>query len=397
MAERMPIEAVTLGERHLLRRLQGPALAGGLVGLLGVALGWWRQPDRVFPAYLLGFLFWFSIALGSLAVLMLQHVAGGRWGATIRRVLEASTRTLPLLALLFVPVLLGTAQLYEWARPEVVAHDPVLQHKRLYLNVPFFAVRAILYFGCWLILAWLLNRWSLEQDHNPSVSLQRKLENLSRGGLVLYVLTITFASIDWVMSLEPHWYSTIYGILFLGGQGLAAFAFTVPVIVALAGDDAARRIISPDRLQDLGKLMLAFVMLWAYFAFSQFLIIWSGNLPEETPWYLARLHGGWQVLAVGIIVFHFALPFGLLLSREVKRIGRTIAAVALVVLFMRAVDLAWMVLPAFFPGRLSIHWLDAAAWVGIGGLWFAAFVWQLSERPLFPLNAEAFAGEGRRQ
>jgi hypothetical protein len=209
---------------------------------------------------------------------------------------------------------------------------------------------------------------------------------VSRGGLLLFTLTMTFASIDWVMSLEPHWYSTIYGILFIGGQVLSAWAFVIPVLVRIAERPPFSAYITADQFHDLGKLLLAFVMIWSYFAFSQFLIIWSGNLPEETPWYLNRLRGGWQWLGGAEIVVHFALPFLVLLSRDLKRNGPMLAAVALGVLFMRFVDLFWMIQPAFSPGAFALHWLDAVTLVGVGGLWLSQLIGQLKTRPVLPLR-----------
>jgi hypothetical protein len=378
-------EDFRLPEDHPMRRLQLPALAVGGGGLVLSGIGWMIDPQQFFRSYLIAFLFWSGIALGSLAVLMLQHVTGGTWGAVIRRVLEAATRTLQVVLLLYVPIVLGFSYLYEWAHADVVANDEILLHKSFYLNVPFFFVRLAIYFGVWLVLAYFLNRWSLEQDTEPGPGVERRLEYLSRGGLLLYSLTMTFASIDWAMSLEPHWFSTIYGMLFIGGQVLAAFAFVIPVMASLATGPVAKYV-GADQFHDLGKLLLAFIMVWAYFAFSQFLIIWSGNLPEETPWYISRLAGGWQAMGGAIILFHFALPFAILLSRDLKRDARRLQVVAVALLFVRFVDVYWMVEPAFSPGRLAVHWLDVTTLIGVGGIWLAAFFRQVGTRPLLPVG-----------
>jgi hypothetical protein len=300
-------------------------------------------------------------------------------------VLESGTRTLPLMALLFVPLALGLPVLYEWARPEAVAHDPALQHKSLYLNVPFFLLRTAFYFAVWLTVARFLNRWSLVLDSAPDARVRRRLEMLSRAGLLLYGLTMTFAAVDWAMSLEPHWFSTIYGVMFMGGQGLSTFAFVIPVAAVLADRPPFSRVIKPEQFHDLGKLMLAFVMLWAYFALSQYLIIWSANLPEEIPWYLRRRQGGWQWIGLALVLAHFVLPFVVLLSRDVKRHARVIAGVALTLIGARFLDLFWLVRPAFENG-VSVHWLDPATALAIGGLWMWTFVWQLKTRPLVPLH-----------
>jgi hypothetical protein len=303
----------------------------------------------------------------------------------VRRLLESGARTLPLMAVLFVPIAADLPALYEWARPEA-AHDPGLVRKQLYLNAPFFLGRAGFYFAAWILVTAFLVRWSHRQDATGDPRAAERLELLSRGGLVLLGLTMTFASVDWAMSLEPHWFSTIYGILFMGGSVLTAFAIVIAVAASLARRTPVADVVTAAHFHDLGKLLLAFVMLWAYFAFSQFLIVWSGNLPEEIPWYLRRLRGGWEWLALALIVFHFALPFALLLSRGLKRQKRTLAAVAIALVAVRIMDVFWMVAPAFRPEGLAVHWLDAAALVGIGGLWFALFVRRLSGAPVVPLR-----------
>ncbi len=370
---------------HVLRRIQRAALTAGIIALAGCGLGAVASPAQFLRSYLVAYLFWFGIALGCMAILMIHHIAGGAWGAVIRRVLESGTRTLPLMALLFLPLALGLSSLYEWARPEAVAHDPILQHNRVYLNVPFFLVRAAFYFTVWLTIAVFLNRWSLDQDRTTDPAVGRRLELLSRGGLLAIGLTMTFASIDWVMSLDPRWYSTIYGILVMGGQVLAAMAFVIPIMALLARGPLSG-IVTAEQFHDLGKLMLAFVMLWAYFSFSQFLIIWSANLPEEIPWYLRRMSAGWQAMSVGIILFHFILPFLVLLSRDVKRDAGALAGVALFILFLRFVDVFWLVTPAFSPTAFAVHWMDLVTPVAVGGIWLWVFVWQLQGRPLLAIN-----------
>jgi hypothetical protein len=381
-----PAGDYSLAREHFVHRVQRPALIIGLVALGSCLAGASVSPQQFFRSYLIAYLFWFGIAMGCLAILMIHHIAGGAWGAVIRRLLESGTRTLPLLALLFLPLIAGMQQLYEWAQPEHVAHDALLQHKSFYLNAPFFMARAAFYFTAWIMLVVFLNRWSLEQDRTADPRVQRRLELLSRGGLVIVGLTMTFASIDWVMSLEPHWYSTIYGIVTMGGQVLTAMAFVIPVAALLADRGPLAGVAENEQFHDLGKLLLAFVMLWTYFALSQFLIIWSANLPEETPWYLRRLQGGWQWLALALVLFHFALPFLVLLSRDVKRDARALAVVATAMVLVRFADLFWMVTPAFHPAQLRIHWLDAGTVIGIGGVWLWAFVWQLEGRPLVARN-----------
>lgn len=368
-----------------LDRLKVRALVAGVVALAVCALGLFVSPPAFYRAYLVAYLFFLGVALGCSALLMLYHLTGGGWGVVLRRTLESASRTLPLLAILFVPLAFGLRELYLWADPEVVAADPGLQHKSAYLNVPFFLGRAAFYFAVWAAFAFVLNRWSAEQERTNDPRLPRCFQLLSGPGLGLYGLTVTFAAIDWIMSLQPLWWSTIFGVLVGCGQLLSGLAFAVAVLLLLAARPAFAGVLSPQRLNDLGNLLLAFVMLWAYMSFSQFLLIWSGNLPEETPWYTRRLGTGWQWVGVILIAFHFALPFALLLSRDVKRNLPTLAAVAVGVLCMRLLDVFWLVVPSVHAEDLRrLVWTDLFAPVGIGGVWLWCFLWQLGKRPLTP-------------
>ena len=372
--------------RNLLDRIQQRSLMVGAGGLMLCIVGAFFNSEQFFRSYLLAYLFWIGIALGSFALLMLHHLVGGAWGFVIRRLLESATRTFPLMAMLFLPFILGMHDLYIWARLEEVAADEILQHKSLYLNVPFFLLRTVLYFSIWIGVSYFLNRWSREQDRRSDPSPGRRLGMLSGPGLVLYGGTVTFASIDWAMSLEPHWFSAVYGIMFLVGQILATLAFAITVLALLANHEPFSRVLAPNHFHDLGNLMLAFVMLWAYIAFSQYLIIWSGNLPEEIPWYIHRASGGWEWIGLFLFFFHFFLPFLLLLSRRTKRSVRSLGTVAVAMMVVRLVDLFWLVVPAFHQTALRIHWMDLMAPIGVGGIWIAVFVWQLKGRPLLPLH-----------
>src|SRR5262245_23396405 len=345
--------------------------AVGIASLVLMAIGLAISREQFFRSYLWAFLFWFGIGLGCLPLLMIYHLVGGSWGFTIRRIIESGTRTLPLMALLFIPILFGIHDLYEWSRSAIVAQSKILQGKRLYLNTPFWMIRAAFYFGVWVFYARRLTTLSRAEDKGAATA--RRFQRLSAPGLVVYGLTISFAAFDWAMSLEPQWYSTIYGMWWMVSQGLAALAFAVVILAALSERPPLSNVARGGVFQDLGNLLLAFVMLWAYLSFSQLLIIWSGNLPEEIPWYLSRLRHGWQWLAVLLLVFHFAAPFFLLLARFVKRRAATLGAIALLVLAARVVDTFWVVTPAFSPDRLAVHWLDLFAFVGIGGIWCAAY------------------------
>jgi hypothetical protein len=370
--------------------MQKRSLAVGLIAAVLCAGGALIFPPVFFRAYLSAYIFWIGIPVGALALLMLHHLVGGRWGFMIQRVLEAAIQTLPLMALLFIPLLFGLADLYPWAQTEVVAADPLLQQKAAYLNIPFFIARAVAYFAVWIVLGRLLVTWSLQQDRSADDTLTLRLQRLSGPGLVLYGLTVSFAVIDWIMSLEPKWYSTIFGMIFMVSFGLAAMALAILATRFLESEKPLAQVVSPDRWHDLGNLLLALVMFWAYLNFSQFLLIWSENLAEEIPWYLHRIGGGWEWVAVALILFQFALPFILLLSRNTKRDSRTLAAVAAAILFMHWLDILWMVVPAFYPARFHFHWLDIAAPVAIGGLWLAAFIGYLKARSLLPLHDPRF-------
>lgn len=355
-----------------------------VLGIIGCFLGA-RQGDQFFRSYLFGFLFWTFLSVGATALLMIQHLTGGMWGVVNRRLLEAASRTFPLLALLFVPVALGVGSIYPWARPEALA-DPILLLKAPYLNVPFFLGRAVFFFAVWAILAAFLNRWSLSMDAaGADEGLATRLENLSGAGLVILALTTTFASIDWAMSLSPHWFSTIYGFLFMVGGILSAWSFVIVLVAFWGGEKPLDRVATPTFVHDMGKFLLAFVMLWAYVNLSQFLIIWSGNLPEEIPWYRTRLAPPWGLMGQALLIFHFAVPFLVLLSRDLKRARRRLGVVAGLVFFMRIVDLSWVVGPELHPST-SVHLLDLASWAAVGGIWLWFFVRELKKRPMLPVG-----------
>jgi hypothetical protein len=375
-----------------LDRLQQRALVVAIIGLVAAAIGAFTNLDQFYRSWLIGFLFCLGLALGSLALLMLQHLSGGQWGMVARRVFEASSRTLPLMVLMFIPVLFGTRELFLWARPEAVTGDPILQFKAPYLNVPFWIGRAVFYFAIWLLMSVLLNRWTAQQDRGEAVTTADsvRFRVVSAPGLLAYVLTMTFASVDWIMALDPHWFSTVFGLLTVAGHGLSALAFTIAVLALIFPTGALGTWVTPRHFHDLGKLLLAFVMLWAYLSFSQFLIIWSGNLPEEIPWYLERMRGGWGVVAIALVVGHFALPFVLLLSRDLKRHSGLLAKVAIIIIVMRLVDLIWLVAPTFAHHGFPIHWMDLAIPAGLLGLWIVFFTRNLAARPLLPVNDPYF-------
>lgn len=367
-----------------LDRLQKAAGIVGLVALVLCAVGWVVDAPQFFSSWLLGVVYWLGISIGCLALAMIHHLTGGTWGVPVRRVLEAAAGLLPFLALLFVPLFFGIEVLYPWAR-EAAADDPVLAHKALYLNEPFFLARWGVYFLVWIGLAWSLQRLSDRQDRAADPRLGKRMQTIAAPGLVVWAFVTTFAYVDWLMSLEPHWFSTIYGVYFFGGSGMAAMAFLIAVAALLAQRAPFAGWLGRRHFHDWGKLLLAFVLLWTYFAFSQFLIIWSGNLPEEIVWYLHRMSHGWQWVGLALAVLQFGVPFALLLSRDLKRNVRAIAGLALFVLFMRWVDHLWQIAPNFHH-QLHVHWLDVAAPLAVGGLWLAGFVWLFKRRPAVPVH-----------
>ncbi|HUG81390.1 MAG TPA: hypothetical protein VML01_06990 [Bryobacterales bacterium] len=373
-----------------LARLQQRALLAGVAVFALCGVGAVMNPAQFFRSYLVAYMFWIGIPLGSLGILMLHHLVGGGWGFILRRVLESSLWTLPLMLLLSLPLLFGMSDLYPWARADQVAAAEVLRHRTGYMNAGFFAARVLLYFTVWGGLAYCLNHWSSEQDATGDPALARRLEVMSGPGLLLLFLTMTLSSVDWVMSLEVEFFSTIYGLLFVVGDGLATLAFGVCAVGGLRHKKPLAEYVSIARIHDIGNLMLGFVMLWAYIAFSQYLIIWSGNLPEEIPWYINRTGNGWVIIAVVLLLFHFALPFTLLLSRRTKQAVPALLWVAGLILVMRWVDIYWQVAPAFSEQEIHLHWLDFATPVAIGGLWLAAFAWRLKDAPLVPLHDPRF-------
>jgi hypothetical protein len=369
-------------------RLQQRALFIGGVALLVSILGAVRAPELFYPSYLMSFLLILGLTVGSLGLLMLQHLTSGHWGIIIRRPLESATRTLPLIAAFFLPILFfGMKYLYgAWLNPEALEKEPLSQFQQTYLTGGRFQVRAVIYFAIWLVLMFIFNYLSKQQDTNQADrEVRLRLKMLAGPGIILYVFVMTFAAIDWVMSLSPHWASTIYGFLFVAGQLISSMALMIAVVVLLARTEPFASVLQKRHLHDLGKLLLAFVMLWAYFDFSQLLIIWSGNQPEEITFYRTRLYGGWGVVAVIVLVFHFFVPFFLLLSQDVKRNAKVLPKIAIWLIFMRLVDLFWMTRPEF-TSRAMPTWLDVVLPIALGGLWLGLFAFNLKQRPLLPLG-----------
>ena len=382
----------TLSDLH---RIQKGSLTAGIIGLVVLVLGAFLSGlDQFFQSYLYAYLYWLGITLGSLALALLYGMVGGDWGMVIRQISEAASKTLWLVALLFVPVVFGLRYLYPWARPDLVAADPLLQHKSMYLNIPFTVGRAILYFGVWAFLIWShVRRSSAPPADDPEE--RRRIQRFSAIGLILYFLTMTFASIDWVMSLQPDWLSSVYGMLIIAGQALSAFAFAIALLPFLVKQEQLAAVITPRHYRDLGALLLTTVMLWAYLGFSQYLIIWYGDLPREVTWYISRTTGGWEWIGLVVILLQFFLPFSILISFRAKQNPRVLAAIASLIIVIRLGDWFWEVAPAFHSQVLRIHWLDIVTPIAIGGLWLAAFSWHLERTPLRLVTASHHSRQSR--
>lgn len=375
-----------------LDRLRPIAIAVGALATLACIGGVVVDPAQFFRSYLFAFLFWLGIALGSLGIEMIHHLTGGVWGFVIRRVLEAASMTLPLLGLLFIPIFFGMHALFIWTHPSAIAPISELRHKTPFLNVPWFIVRAVLYFIIWSVMAWLLRRWSLQQDRTGDPAITQRFQHACGPGLILYFLTMSIAAIDWIMSLEPRWYSTTFGLVVISGQGLAALAFATLSAISLTDHKALADLVKPKAFHDLGNLLLAFMLMWAYLAFTQYLIIWSGNLSDESTWYIHRGHGGWQTIGLALIVFHFLLPFVALLFGTLKKNYRTLAVLALYILAAHILDVFYLVLPTFYTHSFHVHWLDVSCFLAIGGWWLTCFSWTMWGKSPVPLHDPRLEG-----
>jgi len=372
--------------------IQQRSLVIGVLGAIATIAGAFLAPGSFYSAYLIGFMFWLGLSLGCMAILMLYHLVGGKWGTVIRRMLESGMMVLPLMAVLFLPIVLNLPKLYFWARPEELAKDPKIAdiaHSYLHFGgIDGIFARYIIYFVIWIGMAYFLNRWSTEQDTpEGGAKATVRFRALSGLGLVIYSFSISFAVIDWVMSLQARWISTIYGFIFIAGEVLSAYCFVVVIESILIKRKPVSEFLTSTEVHDHGKFMLTFVMLWAYFNFSQLLIIWSGNLPEEISWFIPRMNGGWGAVAMLLVIFQFAVPFALLLSRSLKKNVHQLALVASLLIFMRMVDIFWHVEPALHPHEFHLSWVHFAVIAGIGGLWMAYFFRNLRARPLLAIYA----------
>jgi hypothetical protein len=369
------------------------SLIVGVVFTIAAAVLAVKTPDEFFRGYLLGFMCWLGVALGSMAIIMIRHLTGGGWGVVIRRVQGAAMRTLPLLTILFIPLVVAVLQhrVYPWVMPLDAIREPhIREHlekhsfiKGAYLNPSGFIIRAIIYFAIWNLLSFLLSMWSKQGDRPNAPDNTQKFKAVAGPGLILYAFTISFAAIDWVMSLDPSWISTIFCLIILIGEVLSAMCFAIVVERILFNYKPMSEMLKPDFVHDHGKWILTFIMVWAYFGFSQWLIIWAGNLPTEISFYFTRLHGGWQTVGLFLVVFGFAIPFATLLSRPFKRDIRRLVWLAIWIMFIRCVDLFWIIEPNF-SRTFTVTVADIVVPIAMGGLWLAYFFYNLGSLPLLP-------------
>jgi hypothetical protein len=360
------------------------ALVIGIAGLALSAVGAFFNPPQFFFSYFFAYQFWLGLSEGCLVVVMIHYLTGGRWGYATRRFFEAGFMVLPVMLLFFIPVFFGLNHLYPWAKPEELAVEKILRERHAYLNPAAFIARAIFFVGVWSLMAWRLRHWSLVQDTTTDPEPTRKARKISGPGLVLYGLLGTFAYVDWIMALEKHWYSTMFAVIVMIGHILLAYAFSVLMLAITAKERPLSLVVTKSQYHQLGNLLLAFVMFWTYVSFGQFLIIYSGDKPHELEWYLHRIAGNWKAVIGALALFHFFIPFYLLLFRAMKKHITPLTILAAILFVAHIVHAYWLVMPAFHKDGLSVHWLDFSAPIGIGGIWIAAFLFFLQRAPLLP-------------
>ena len=376
-------------ETNGLARFEKPALIVGVIAAIAAVIGLFVNGDhgaQFFRSYLYAFIVVMAIPVGSLALLAIHNLSGGVWGIVARRYYEAGARTMWFIALAFIPIIFGVHNLYEWSHSDVVSHDPILQWKEAYLNGGFWIGRGIAILVIWTVLAMLITRLSRDHERTSDPHTALRMRRLSAATLLILAITLTFAAVDWVMSLEPHWFSTMYGISFMVGAFLIAHAFALIGATRNAAAPVLRRVAQPVHYRDLGNLMLAFILLWAYTGFSQLLLIWYGNLREEIPWYIKRSQGGWLLLGGGLLVLHFFVPFFALLNRSLKENPSTLGKIAMYIVVMRILDVYWYIAPAFHPTGFFLSWIDVAALLGLGGIWLSLYIRNLRDVSLVPVH-----------
>jgi hypothetical protein len=372
--------------RPQMDRVQRNSMVIGVVALAISLFGLWQNASHFWQSYLFGYIFFAGLALGCLGIFLLHNVVGGNWGVAVRRMTESGIQTLPLVAFFAIPLFFALKMLYKWTDAAYRAEHFAVGHKAVYMNEPFFIARTILYFMIWFFFGFRILRMANEHSRTGDPALFQRIKGASAPALLIFVVSTTYAFIDWIMSLEPDWYSTIYAWMFTVGEVLLTFAFLIALLVLFSKHEPFASFLTVKHYHDLGNLMLAFTMLWAYMSFAQFLIIWAENLPDEIPWYVRRFSGGWGYVAWTISIFHFCIPFFLLLLRFVKKNPKRLRTLAMWMILVRILDVFWIVEPAFRQRGLEIYWTDIVAPIGIGGVWIAFFIRHLKARPLLASN-----------
>ncbi len=362
------------------------ALIIGILGLVLSAVGWFSDSKQFYHSYLVSFVFWVSIALGGLFFVMLHHLVNANWSVVLRRFGESMMMTLPFMGLLFIPIIIGVGELFHWSDTELVANDHLLKGKAGYLNYTFFIIRAVLYFLIWTILAVMLNRLSMKQNISANFEQIKKFRTISAPGMILFAFTLTFAAFDWLMSLDAHWYSTIFGVYVFAGSFLAMLSLTSFLVIRLQNNGVLTKAITKEHYHDLGKLIFAFIIFWGYMAFSQYFLIWYGNIPEETIWFLHRWEGSWKIVSLIIVFGHFIIPFFMLFPQTIKRNKIVMTIMTLWILVMHWIDIYWLVMPSLSHHGVHLSWIDLVAFIGIGGIFLYVFWRFFTQHPLVPVN-----------
>lgn len=387
----------TIPPGHSWNRLPVIGIAGAVLGAVACAILGASNPKQFFFSWLVSFLFFLSLGLGGLFFVLIQYASQGGWGIVVRRIGETIFATIPVMAALFLPLLLGLQDLFSWAVPGAAEHDALLKWKEPFLNVPFFLIRAVLYFGVWSFIALLYYRGSRGQDVTGDPGVSARLRRLAGPAIIVLALTQSFASVDWIMSLTPHWYSTMFGVYFFAGAFVGFIALLSVLAVAMRRAGLLDTVISPEHLHDIGKFLFAFTAFWAYIAFSQFLLIWYANMPEEAIWFKARIEGSWKMVTIVLMAGHFGVPFLYLMGRDVKRNGLTLAVGGVWLLAMHFLDLYWQVMPTLHPEGIRPSALDVAAFFAVGGCFVAVAGWLMRRQALVPVRdprlAESLAFE----
>lgn len=371
---------------EIINKSKPIALGFGVIGWVGSIIAYFSNHDQFFSAYLSSYVYWVSLAIGGTFFVMFQHLTQAQWSVVVRRLAETVMTTFWVLAPLFIPILLGLHSLYEWTHQEVVANDPVLKGKSGYLNPTFFIIRAIIFIAIWCFFSWKLYSYSVRQDTNGDPFETRRAARLSAPGVPLLILSTTFAGFDWLMSLQPHWYSTMWGVYFFAGGGVTFIGLLILICVWLRSNNTLSEVINVEHYHDLGKLLFAFLVFWTYIAFSQYFLIWYANLPEETIFFVNRKVGSWTNVSWLMLFGHFVIPFVILLPRGVKRHPIALPVMAAWILFMHAVDHFWIVMPVRNPNGIAWNyiWMNIATWAAIGGTCAFLYLTQLGKHSIVP-------------